>query len=165
MKQFIFICIIILSVLACKEGKKHNKVIEIEIGNENIIVNPFSVAPLSAVIQVEADRLHPKKVKEIRVKVTGKPEDKKGAGIDISDTLYPQTESFKTDFFDITEESEINNTVITTKNKVEIPVLGLYADYDRNRNEKLLFYPLSFYQCSTDAKRIIPFLKYLLTQT
>ena len=149
MKHTIIICLSILFMYSCKEDYSPKK--KIEIKNTQIIVNPFSVAPLTAVIKIEANHLSPKDVLKIWVKVLGKPNEKGEPGISIMDTLYPKSYKFKNNFFDITRKNEFNNTVITSKNTVEIPVLGLYADYN-NKVEFEIFTRTTIYSGSTQIK-------------
>jgi len=103
---------------------------EIVLNQSTIIVNPFYVAPLTAIIRVGNDNLIPVDVEKITVKVLGE----KDKGVDINGTMYPKSESFKRQFFDISKEKKYANTIISQSDSVEIPVLGLYSNYS-NRVE------------------------------
>ena len=116
---------------AGNRGKKDSITIttlkkEVEIEDNVIIINPFIVAPLTAIIRIGNEQLSPESVEEITVKVLGKP----NGGVDISGIMYPKTDEFKAHFFDITKDKTFNKTVISHKDSVEIPILGLYADYN-----------------------------------
>ena len=98
---------------------------EIEVTESTVIVNPFLVAPLTAIVRIGAVNLFPEDVEEINVKVLGK----ENGGVDISGTMYPRTNIFKKHFFDISIEKKYDNKIISYKDSIEIPILGLYANY------------------------------------
>ena len=99
---------------------------EVEISRSRVILNSFLRAPLSAIVRIGHESLSPKGVEMITVKVPGKVED----GVEITGTMFPQTDDFKRHFFDIAEEKTFNKTVISDRDSVEIPILGLYADHN-----------------------------------
>ncbi len=128
MKYLNLVLVILTLFMSCKNGVDTNQ--KIDLSKNTIVLNPFRVAPLTAIVQVEANVETVTKVKEIYVKVLGKDNESGQAGIDISGKLYPQSEDFKKHFFDITKDKVFNNKVITSKDNIEIPVLGLYPNYE-----------------------------------
>ncbi|MDE0471566.1 MAG: aryl-sulfate sulfotransferase, partial [Ekhidna sp.] len=99
---------------------------EVRIEESTVLLNPFITAPLAALVRIGGEDLSPEAVETIKVKVAGKSNE----DVTINGTMYPQTDEFKTHFFDITADKKFNQTIISDKDSIEIPVLGLYADYN-----------------------------------
>lgn len=117
-------CIVLITFTQCV--KTYPK---IDLSQHKVLVDPFSVAPLTAIIQLNGPNALPKNVEKIIVKVIAKDDRLGNPGVEISDTLYPHSDIFKTHFFDITKDKKFKNQQITSENEIEIPVLGLYPDY------------------------------------
>lgn len=97
---------------------------EIVLNEKTIIYDPFGTAPLTAIIRVGHDDLLPHDVEKIKITILGKKD-----GVDIIGEMHPKNENFKNQFFDITKEKKHSNIIISRKDSVEIPILGLYPNY------------------------------------
>lgn len=124
MKKYLLIFASILLLISCNNEKK------IDLSQNKILVDPFSVAPLTAIVQITDPNAYPMDVDEIYVKVIGREDKNANPGIDIEGTLYPKSDSFKKHFFDITKDKVYKGVEISSADNIEIPVLGLYPDYD-----------------------------------
>lgn len=128
MKSITFLLVFIPLFISAKKDNQSPPPIDLK---KNIITtDPFSVAPLTAIVQLTDSAARPENVDEIFVKVLGKADKFGDPGIDISTTLYPHTDKFKLHFFDITRDKMFEGKVITSQDKIEIPILGLYPDYE-----------------------------------
>lgn len=110
----------------------------IHLAEPEVIINPFSVNPLTALIKVHHDELKPEDVESMRIKVLGKSYKQGKKGVDIEATLYPRSKEFKMNFFDITKHKVYNDLIITDTQGIEIPVLGLYPDFNNTVEYKII---------------------------